>query len=165
MMKTIHRSALAAALCLVGFAPANARDFGVSTSSYGRGTKVTTERGGTAYVGPRGVAAESAGGYRAASGVRGAAYSGPNSSGVAVRGGGAAVATGGQVYARPAAVAPVAPVARVAPAAVPYPAGYVRVLPGGAATVAYRGYSCFYVGGIYYRPVIYQGSTIYVVVP
>jgi hypothetical protein len=28
----------------------------------------------------------------------------------------------------------------------------------------YGGYNCFFVGGIYYRPVIYEGATVYVVV-
>lgn len=36
------------------------------------------------------------------------------------------------------------------------PAGCIRVVP--------TGYTCSYVGGIYYRPVMYQGSTVYVVV-
>jgi hypothetical protein len=56
----------------------------------------------------------------------------------------------------------------VAPApvvvAAPLPAGYVRVVPAGYRTVVYRGYNCRYVGGVYYRPVMYQGSAVYVVV-
>jgi hypothetical protein len=46
----------------------------------------------------------------------------------------------------------------------PLPRGYVAVVPSGYRTVVYRGYSCRFVGGIYYRPVMYQGSTVYVVV-
>jgi hypothetical protein len=34
----------------------------------------------------------------------------------------------------------------------------------GYTVVYYGGYQCYYVGGIYYRPVIYGGSTAYVIV-
>lgn len=135
---------------------AEARDYGISRSSAGRGTKYTTERGGTAYVGPRGVAAEGSQGNRAAANrYGGAAYSGPNSSGVVTRRGGAtAVTSDGEVYRRAPNTAVVSTL----------PAGYVRVVPAGYKTVVYRGYNCLYVGGVYYRPIIYQGSTVYVVV-
>lgn len=146
------RALLAGAALIITAALAEARDYGISSSSYGRGTKYTTERGGTAYVGPRGVAGETAGGSKYASGRRGAAYSGPNSAGVATRYGGAAVTSGGAVVAT----------RRVYPATLP--AGYVRVVPAGYRMVVYRGYNCYFVGGIYYRPVIYGGTTVYVVV-
>lgn len=51
-----------------------------------------------------------------------------------------------------------------APGAGVLPAGYIRTVPVGYTTVVYRGYSCRYVGGVYYRAVMYQGSTVYVVV-
>lgn len=146
---------------------AEARDFGVSTSSKGRGTKIETERGGTAYVGPRGVAAEGAKGNKAAANrYGGAAYSGPNSAGARNRYGGATAVTndgdvyrrGGGVAAAPVAVAPVRAVA-------PLPAGYIRTVPAGYTTVVRAGYTCMFVGGVYYRPVIYGGETVYIVVP
>jgi hypothetical protein len=37
-------------------------------------------------------------------------------------------------------------------------------VPAGYATVAYRGYTCRYVGGVYYRAATYQGQTVWVVV-
>jgi len=37
-------------------------------------------------------------------------------------------------------------------------------VPAGYSTVFYGGYNCFFVGGVYYRPEFYQGSTVYVVV-
>jgi hypothetical protein len=46
----------------------------------------------------------------------------------------------------------------------PLPHGYVRVVPVGHTRVVYHGYNCFFVGGVYYRSVIYQGETVYVVV-
>lgn len=157
-MKTTYHSSralLAGAALLLTATIADARSYGVSSSSAGRGTKYTTERGGTAYVGPRGVAGETAGGSKYAAGQRGAAYSGPNSAGAVSRYGGAAVTTGGAVYTRPATTTVVATT---------LPAGYIRVVPTGYTTVVYRGYSCRYVGGIYYRAVMYQGATVYVVV-
>lgn len=163
-MKTFidFRPTLLAGACLLALATlAEARNFGVSSQSYGRGTKYTTERGGTAYVGPRGFAAEGAGGNKvAANRYGGAAYSGPNSAGAVNRYGGAtAVTKSGDIYRRGGGVA--AAPGRVA---APLPAGYIRVIPTGYRTVVYGGYTCSYVGGIYYRPVIYQGITVYVVV-
>lgn len=139
-------------LLAAALAPADARDFGVSTSSYGRGTKIETNRGGTAYVGPRGVAGETAGGNQYAAGRRGAAVS----------------TDSGAYAARRYPVAPVAPAVRpvvpVAPVVAPLPAGYIRTIPVGGTTVVYGGYNCVFVGGVYYRPVIYGGSTVYVIV-
>lgn len=175
-MKTtlqFSRALLTGAALLITTTLGEARDFGVSTSSKGRGTKIETERGGTAYVGPRGVAAEGAGGNKVAAGrYGGAAYSGPNSAGAVNRYGGATAVTkdgdvyrrGGGVAARPVAVAPVRVVAPTTVVVAPLPAGYIRVVPTGYRTIVYRGYSCRYVGGVYYRPVMYQGATVYVVV-
>jgi hypothetical protein len=44
------------------------------------------------------------------------------------------------------------------------PAGYYAAVPAGYATVAYRGYTCRYVGGVYYRAATYQGQTVWIVV-
>lgn len=168
-MKLNYSSTLLAGAAFVFTAACvEARDFGVSTSSAGRGTKIETQRGGTAYVGPRGVAAEGAGGNKAAANrYGGAAYSGPNSAGARNRYGGAtAVTDSGDVYRRGGGVA-AAPV-RVAPSTTvvttTLPAGYIRTVPAGYTTVVYRGYTCRYVGGVYYRPVMYGGTTVYVVV-
>jgi hypothetical protein len=119
--------------------------------------------------GPRGAAV--VGEDRAAAVTRrGVAASGPNGTAVARR----PVAPAPVVVApRPVVVAPAPVVVAprpvvVAPApvvvAAPLPAGYVRVVPAGYRTVVYRGYNCRYVGGVYYRPVMYQGSAVYVVV-
>lgn len=45
------------------------------------------------------------------------------------------------------------------------PRGYYAAVPAGYRTVRYAGYSCRYVGGIYYRPATYQGQTVWIVVP
>ena len=75
---------------------------------------------------------------------------------VAVGGGGAVVATRGAVaVAGPNGVAVVAR---------PLAGTYIRTIPVGYRTVVYGGYSCYYVGGIYYRPEFYEGTTVYVVV-
>jgi hypothetical protein len=44
------------------------------------------------------------------------------------------------------------------------PHGYCRAVPAGYVTRVYRGYSCRYVGGIYYRPSTYQGQTVWIIV-
>lgn len=92
-------------------------------------------------------------------GPRGAAVVGPDRA-VAVTRRGVAVAgpQGTAVARRPVAVAP-RPVA-----VAPLPVGYIRVVPAGYRTVVYRGYPCRYVGGVYYRPVMYQGTTVYVTI-
>lgn len=79
------------------------------------------------------------------------------------------VAAGPQraVVSGPRGVAAVGPNGAAAvrrPVATTLPAGYRRSVPAGYRTVAYRGYNCRFVGGVYYRPVIYGGSTVYVVV-
>ena len=54
----------------------------------------------------------------------------------------------------------------VAPVAVgrPLPRGYIRVVPTGYRMVIYGGYNCYFVGGVYYRTVFYEGETVYVIV-
>ncbi len=163
------RALLAGATLLLTATLAEARDYGISKSSAGRGTKYTTERGGTAYVGPRGVAAEGAGGNKiAANRYGGAAYSGPNSAGAVNRYGGAtAVTNNGEVYRRGGGAVPAPRRVAVSSTAVvvaPLPVGFIRTVPVGYTTVVYGGYTCRYVGGIYYRPVMYQGTTVYIVV-
>lgn len=44
------------------------------------------------------------------------------------------------------------------------PRGYYAGVPAGYVTRVYRGYSCRYVGGIYYRPSTYQGQTVWIIV-
>jgi hypothetical protein len=44
------------------------------------------------------------------------------------------------------------------------PHGYYAAVPAGYVTRTYMGYSCRYVGGVYYRPVMYQGATVWVIV-
>jgi len=86
------------------------------------------------------------------SGPRGAAVVGPDRAAAVTRRGVAVTGPHGTAVARrPVAVAPL-------------PRGYVRVVPTGYRTVVYRGYNCRFVGGIYYRPIMYQGTTVYVVV-
>lgn len=99
-------------------------------------------------------------------GPRGAAVVGPDRA-VAVTRRGVAVAgpQGTAVARRGVAVAPRAVVVAPRPVVVaPLPVGYIRVVPAGYRTVVYRGYPCRYVGGVYYRPVMYQGTTVYVTI-
>lgn len=42
--------------------------------------------------------------------------------------------------------------------------GYVRTIPSNYQTVTYQGYTCYLANGTYYRPIFYQGATVYVVV-
>jgi hypothetical protein len=87
--------------------------------------------------------------------------------GVAGPRGAAVVATRPAVVApRPVVVAPRPVVVAPRPVVVApvLPAGYVRVVPAGYRTVMYGGYNCRYVGGVYYRPVMYQGTSVWVVV-
>ena len=118
--------------------------------------------------GPRGAAV--VGEDRAAAVTRrGVAVSGPNGTAVARRPVAPApvvVAPRPVVAPAPVVVAPRPVVVAPAPVVVaaPLPAGYVRVVPAGYRTVVYRGYNCRYVGGVYYRPVMYKGSAVYVVV-
>ena len=42
------------------------------------------------------------------------------------------------------------------------PHGYIGVLPGGYRAVVVRGARYYTVGGVYYRPQIYGGRTVYV---
>jgi hypothetical protein len=44
------------------------------------------------------------------------------------------------------------------------PHGYIAVLPGGYRAVTISGARYYAVGGIYYRPQMYQGRTVYVAV-
>jgi hypothetical protein len=75
---------------------------------------------------------------------------------------GVGVTPGVGVGARGAGVAPGAGVG--APGAGVLPKGYVRVVPTGYTTVYYGGYWCAYVDGVYYRPVYYEGTIVYVMV-
>ena len=45
------------------------------------------------------------------------------------------------------------------------PAGYHRTVAAGYTTVVRAGVTCRFVGGVYYKPVTYQGETVWVVVP
>lgn len=136
--KLIPRSApFACAVLFFAVSNAEARVYGVSASSAGRGTVYHGSGGGSAYVGPRGAVAQGPNGNVAAAGrYGGAAVAGPNRT---------VVATGRPVVA-------------------PLPGGYIRTLPVGYRPIYYGGYNCMFVGGIYYRPVMYQGTTVYVVV-
>jgi len=152
-MKTSPSLALlAGALVVLSTTVATARPWGVSSYSAGRGTVYDTSRGGQAYVGPRGYAAEGANGRTAASGRYWGAYSGPNVNAGYTRYGAAYSAPNSAGY-----------VARGGTAG--YAAGYVRTVPVGAQPVVYGGYNCYYAGGVYYRPVYYGGTVVYVVVP
>jgi hypothetical protein len=141
-MKTTLRSShllLGCAALLLTASFAEARVYGVSASSAGRGTVYHGSGGGSAYVGPRGAVAQ-----------------GPNGNVAAANRYGGAVAVGpnGAAYRPPA----------YRPPATTLPAGYIRVVPSGYRTVYYGGYNCCFVGGIYYRPIMYQGTSVYIVV-
>lgn len=49
-------------------------------------------------------------------------------------------------------------------AARPLPRGYIHTVPVGYRRVVYGGYNCYFVGGVYYRAVMYEGATVYVIV-
>ena len=89
-------------------------------------------------------------------GYRGGAVVGPDRAVVATRRGFVATGPNATVVGR----RPIAPVRVVAP----LPRAYIRTIPVGYSRMYYGGYNCFFVGGIYYRPVIYAGATVYVVV-
>ncbi len=166
-MKTIFTKShvlLAGASLLLSVSSAAGRSYGVSAQSAGRGTKYTTQRGGEAYVGPHGVAAQGANGRTAAATPRGAAVAGPNGAAVSGRYGAAAVGPNGAAVSGRYGAAAVGPNGGVAVAARPLPTGYIRTVPSGYRPVVYRGYNCYFVGGIYYRAVFYQGATVYVIV-
>jgi hypothetical protein len=149
---------LAGAAFLFVVSRAEARPYGVSSESFGRGTAYHTSRGGEAYVGPRGFAAQGAEGRTAVSTPRFGAYSGPNVDAYAGRYRAGAVTANGAAYTRYGGAGYVARPA-------PLPGTYIRTVPAGATTVVYHGVSCYYVGGVYYQPVFYGGTTVYVVVP
>jgi hypothetical protein len=93
-------------------------------------------------------------------GPRGGAVVGEDRAVVATRRGVAATGPNGTAVVRRAPVV-------VAPRPVvvaPLPRGYIRVVPAGYTRVVYGGYHCYYVGGVYYRTVFYEGETVYVVV-
>ena len=46
----------------------------------------------------------------------------------------------------------------------PLPRGYIYTVPVVYRRIVYRGYNCYFVGGVYYRSVMYQGTTVYVIV-
>jgi hypothetical protein len=151
-MKTLLSPALlASAALLLSTVAADARPFGVSSYSAGRGTVYNTSRGGEAYVGPRGYAAQGADGRTAASGRYWGAYSGPNAS--------AGYTRYGAAYSGPNSAGYVA-----RGGAVGVSGGYIRTVPVGAQPVVYGGYNCYYAGGVYYRPVYYGGTVVYVTV-
>ena len=87
----------------------------------------------------------------AVAGPRGVAWSGPNSSGAVTRRG-AVVSSDNGVAVAGRAIAPV------------LPRGYIAAVPVGARPIVYGGFNCYSAGGMYYRPVFYQGATVYVVV-
>ena len=149
---------LITALLLLAASASHARDYGVSSRPAGRGTVYTNDRGGSAYVGPRGVAAQGADGRSAAVTARGAAVAGPNGAAVSGRYGAAAVTTNGAVYACRTGTA----VVTTGPVVAPLPAGYITAVPVGAPTFIVYGYNCYFINGIYYRPVFYGGATVYV---
>ncbi len=145
MQTTIH-TCLATAAILLAASTGYARDYGVSSHSAGRGTVYTDNRGGTAYVGPRGVAAQGADGRSAAATDRGVAASGPN--GVAVSG-------------RYSSTANVGVAVKTTGVAV-LPTGYITAVPVTSHTFVVNGYNCYFINGIYYRPVFYGGTMVYV---
>jgi hypothetical protein len=160
---------LASAALLISLPSSYGREFGVSASSYGRGTTYTTSRGGQAYVGPRGAVGETAGGRYGAATDRGVAVAGPNGAAAAGRYGAVAAGPEGAAavgrYGGTTAVTTSSAAVVRTPAVASLPSGYIRTVPVGYTTVVYGGYSCMFVGGVYYRPVIYGGETVYVVVP
>ncbi len=163
-MKTTMKTFLFSTVLLLAASTAHARDYGVSSRSAGRGTVYTDNRGGSAYVGPRGVAAQGADGRDAAFTDRGAAFAGPNGAAVSGRYGTAVTGDNGTAYARGYGTAAYAggAVVTTAPVVAPLPAGYIMAIPPGAPTFNISGTTCYFINGIYYHAVFYGGSTVYV---
>jgi hypothetical protein len=168
-MKTnlpIHFLLLIPAVVLL-FGTSTAHSRGAYGVSGNRGTAVATPRGvawsgenSSGAVGRRGGAVATDNGV-AARGRYGAVAAGDNGVAVASRQSVAVAGDNGVAVAtRP--IAPVAVTGAVYPR--PLPAGYVRYVPNGSRIVVYRGYSCYFVGGVYYRAVMYEGTTVYIVV-
>ncbi|MGH9550339.1 MAG: hypothetical protein ACRD3W_13235 [Terriglobales bacterium] len=100
------------------------------------------------------------GGGRAGVGVGGVGRAGVGVGGVGIGAAGVGVAGIG-VGARGVGVAPGVGVG--APGIGVLPHGYYAAVPAGYATVACGAYTCRFVAGVYYRPVMYQGRTVWVV--
>lgn len=102
---------------------------------------------------------------RPGAGVGGAASGGARGAGIGGAGAGpghvGGAAGGAGFGARGVGVAPGAGIG--SPGVGVLPRGYYAAVPAGR-TVVYRGYTCRYVNGVYYRPVMYQGYTVWVVV-
>lgn len=142
---------LATAALLLGTTEANAgrRAYGVSGD---RGSAVATRRGvawsgehSSGAVTRRGAAVATDDGF-AAAGRRGAVVAGNDGFAAAGRRGAVVAGDNGVAVAR----RPVAPVVR------PLPRGYIATVPVGYRRIVYRGYNCYFVGGIYYRAVMYE---------
>jgi hypothetical protein len=141
-------SHLAIAALILASCAAHARDYGVSGRSAGRGAVYSDNRGGSAYVGPRGVAVQGADGRTAVATDRGAAIYGDNRA-VYATGYGAATYAGSAVVTTGTTAAPL-------------PAGYITDIPPNAPTFIISGTTCYFINGIYYHAVFYAGSTVYV---
>ncbi|HVE16411.1 MAG TPA: hypothetical protein VNB29_06725 [Chthoniobacterales bacterium] len=148
------RVLLAGTAILLTTSIASARTYGVSSHSAGRGTVYNTSRGGSAYVGPRGAAAQGANGRAAATGRYGSVYSGPNATAV----------SGHHYYGSTTSVGHYSSTSVTHYGSTTVSGGYLRTVPVGARPVVYGGYHCYVAGGVYYRPVFYGGTTVYVVV-
>ena len=147
ILSNMKISRLATAAVLLAATIAHARDYGVSSRSAGRGTVYSDNRGGSAYVGPRGVAVQGADGRSAAATDRGAAVVSDNRAAYA-RGYGTAYSSG--------------TVVTTGAVAAPLPAGYITGIPPNAPTFNISGTTCYFINGIYYHAVFYAGSTVYV---
>jgi hypothetical protein len=99
----------------------------------------------------------------------GAGAPGAGAPGVGVRPGagagapGVGVTPGVGVGARGAGVAPGVGVGAPGVGALPH--GYIYTVPVGWTWVQYEGCWCACVNGVYYRPMYYQGGTVYLVMP
>jgi len=117
--------------------------------------------GGAARVESPGIGAPGAGAGARGVGVAPTAGVGARP-GVGAGAPGVGVAPVAGVGAKGAGVAPGVGVG--APGVGVLPHGYYAKVPIGWTKVYYGGYWCAYAGGVYYRPVYYQGTVVYVVV-
>lgn len=152
----------ATVVLLLAASSARARDYGVSSRSAGRGTVYSDNRGGSAYVGPRGVAVQGADGRSGAATERGVAVAGPNGAAVSGRYGTAAVGDNRAAYVRGYGTDAGGAVVSTGVVAAPLPAGYITGIPPNAPTFIISGTTCYFINGIYYHAVFYAGNTVYV---
>jgi len=135
--------------------------------SQAHGTEYTNNRGGSAYVGANGVAAKGANGNTYAHNRNtGASATGTKNANGSTsyhtsNGGNAYVGQNGAAYHGANGYYGATNYHGSSVSGNSY---YHSSIPSGYVNVYHGGYQCHYVGGVYYRPLYYNGALVYVVV-